>query len=73
MYMGSTRNGIEICFNSQTVLILLLLLKQFVGLNCCHLTKVVVHLNPINSFVKWACSRANGNALGRLKDVTFNV
>ena len=49
--MGSTRNGIEFCFNSQTVLILLLLLKQFVGLNCCHLTKVVVHLYPINSLV----------------------
>ena len=32
MYMGSTRNGIEFCFNSQTVLILLLLLKTVCGI-----------------------------------------
>ena len=51
MYMGSARNAIEFGFNSQAVLILLLLLKQFMGLNCCHLTKIVVNLNPSNSLV----------------------
>ena len=39
MYMGSTRNGIEFCFNSQTVFNAMLLLKAILGLNCCHLTK----------------------------------
>ena len=39
MYMVCTWNGIEFVFNKQTVLILLLLEKQFVGLICGHLTK----------------------------------
>ena len=39
MYMGSTRNGIEFCFNSQTVLILLLLLKTVCGIELLSFNK----------------------------------
>ena len=50
MYMGSTRNGIEFCFNSQTVLILLLLLKTVCGIELLSFNKkIAVHLNPIYS------------------------
>ena len=52
MYMGSTRNGIEFGFNSQTVLILLLLLKTVCGIELLSFNnKIVVHLNLINSLV----------------------
>ena len=37
--MGSTRNGIEFCFNSQTVLILLLLLKTVRGIELLSFNK----------------------------------
>ena len=50
--MGSTRNGIEFCFNSQTVLILLLLLKTVCGIELLSFNKkIAVHLNPINILV----------------------
>ena len=39
MYMGSTRNGIEFGFNSQTVLILLLLLKSVCGIELLSFNK----------------------------------
>ena len=39
MYMGSTRNGIEFGFNSQTVLILLLLLKTVCGIKLLSFNK----------------------------------
>ena len=39
MYMGSTRNGIEFCFISQTVLILLMLLKTVCGIELLSLNK----------------------------------
>ena len=52
MYMGSTRNRIEFCFNSQTVLILLLLLKTVSWIELLSFNKkIAVHLNPINSLV----------------------
>ena len=54
MYMGSTRNGIEFGFNSQTVLILLLLLKTVCGLNCCHLTKNCSVSQMLRSFLGFA-------------------
>ena len=41
MYMGSTRNGIEFCFNSQTVLILLLLLKTVCGIELLSFNKTL--------------------------------
>ena len=62
MYMGSTRNGIEFCFSSQTVLILLLLLKTVCGIELLSF-KLIVWL--------MACSQANHNALGHLTDVLF--
>ena len=50
--MGSTRNGIDFCFNSQTVLILLLLLKTVCGIDLLLFNKkMAVHLNPINSLI----------------------
>ena len=51
MYMCSTRNGIEFGFNSQTVLILLLLLKTVCGIELLSFKKIAVHLNPINRLV----------------------
>ena len=39
--MGSTRNGIEFCFNSQTVLILLLLLKTVCGIELLSFNKLI--------------------------------
>ena len=77
MYMGSTRNGIEFCFNSQTVLILLLLLKTVCGIELLSFNKnLAVHLNPINSLVDrrahepivtlWDVSRMSHSVLGFL-------
>ena len=39
IYMGSTRNGIEFCFNSQTVLILQLWLKTVCGIKLLSFNK----------------------------------
>ena len=51
MYMVCTWNGIEFVFNNQTGLILLLLVKQFVRLICCHLTEYCSALKYIKSLV----------------------
>ena len=66
--MRSTVNGIEFVFNNQTVLILLLLVKQFVGLICCHLT---VHANPINSLFTRCENMSHGTSHGCLMAVMF--
>ena len=52
MCIGSTRNGIEFCFSSQTVLILLLLLKTLCRIDLLSFNNLLrCILNPIDSLI----------------------
>ena len=70
MYMGSTRNKIEFGLNSQTVLILLLLLRTVCGVELLSFNK---NCGALKSQIvgRQACSRAKHKTLGRLTDVAF--
>ena len=80
--MSPTQNGIEFCFNSKTVLILVLLLTTVYGIELLSFNKIIaVLLNPIISLVDgrahepiitlWDVPRTSHSVFWGLRQVRF--